>query len=82
MRKHTLTAFAFLAATTTLTACATDIPLATVEQQYTSAASQFVQLSDGVRLHMRDEGPRDAPVIFLAMVLTPAYTPGSLGWRA
>lgn len=66
MRKHTLTAFAFLAATTTLTACATDIPVATVEQQYTSAASQFVQLSDGVRLHMRDEGPRDAPVIFLA----------------
>lgn len=46
--------------------CASDLPIATAEQQYTSPASQFVQLSDGVRLHMRDEGPRDAPVIILA----------------
>jgi pimeloyl-ACP methyl ester carboxylesterase len=66
MRKQLLAAFAILAASTSLNACATDIPVATVEQKYVSSASQFVQLSDGVRLHMRDEGPRDAPVIFLA----------------
>jgi pimeloyl-ACP methyl ester carboxylesterase len=46
--------------------CASDLPIAAAEQQYTSPASQFVQLSDGVRLHMRDEGPRNAPVIILA----------------
>ncbi len=49
-----------------LTGCAVDLPIQTVEQRYTSPASQFIQLSDGVRLHVRDEGPRDAPVIFLA----------------
>jgi pimeloyl-ACP methyl ester carboxylesterase len=53
-------------ASTGLGGCATDIPVATVEQRYSSPASQFITLSDGVRLHMRDEGPRDAPVIFLA----------------
>jgi pimeloyl-ACP methyl ester carboxylesterase len=66
MRKHIFTAFALASAAFTLGACATDIPVATVEQQYSSPASQFIQLSDGVRLHMRDEGPRDAPVIILA----------------
>jgi pimeloyl-ACP methyl ester carboxylesterase len=66
MRKPILSAFALVTATFGLTACATDIPVATVESQYTSPASQFIQLSDGVRLHMRDEGPRDAPVIILA----------------
>lgn len=66
MRKNLLTALTLAAAITTLTACATDIPVATVEQRYVSPASQFLNLSDGVRLHVRDEGPRDAPVIVLA----------------
>jgi pimeloyl-ACP methyl ester carboxylesterase len=65
MRKHFISALA-LTASLTLSGCATDLPIATAEQRYTSPASQFVQLSDGVRLHMRDEGPRDAPVIILA----------------
>jgi pimeloyl-ACP methyl ester carboxylesterase len=66
MHKPILSVLALVTATLGLSACATDIPVATVEQQYTSPASQFVQLSDGVRLHMRDEGPPDAPVIILA----------------
>lgn len=66
MRKQLLTTFAFAIASFGLAACATDIPVATVEREYSSPASQFIQLSDGVRLHMRDEGPRDAPVIILA----------------
>jgi pimeloyl-ACP methyl ester carboxylesterase len=66
MRKYLLTVFALTASALGLGACSTDLPIKTVEQQYSSPASQFVQLSDGVRLHMRDEGPRDAPVIILA----------------
>ncbi|NJR20296.1 MAG: alpha/beta hydrolase [Hyphomonadaceae bacterium] len=53
-------------ASVTISACATDIPAQTIEQRYSSPASQFLQLSDGVRLHVRDEGRRDAPVIILA----------------
>jgi pimeloyl-ACP methyl ester carboxylesterase len=66
MRKHVLTTFALIAASFGLMACATDLPVQTIEQRYVSPASQFLQLSDGVRLHVRDEGPRDAPVIVLA----------------
>jgi pimeloyl-ACP methyl ester carboxylesterase len=66
MRKNTLTAFALSTIALGLTACAQDLPIQTAEQRYTSPASQFIQLSDGVRLHMRDEGPRDAPAIILA----------------
>jgi pimeloyl-ACP methyl ester carboxylesterase len=67
MRKLINSALAFtFTASFGLSGCATDLPIATAEQRYTSPASQFIQLSDGVRLHMRDEGPRDAPVIILA----------------
>lgn len=67
MHKTILSAFALATlASTALGGCATDIPVATVEQRYSSPASQFITMSDGVRLHMRDEGPRDAPVIILA----------------
>lgn len=68
MRKLIKTAFAIAMSVGVLglTACNKDLPIQTVEQRYVSPASQFVQLSDGVRLHVRDEGPRDAPVIFLA----------------
>jgi pimeloyl-ACP methyl ester carboxylesterase len=67
MRKYLISALALtLTASLGLSGCATDLPVAAAEQRYTSPASQFIQLSDGVRLHMRDEGPRDAPVIILA----------------
>ncbi|MCR5872780.1 alpha/beta hydrolase [Phenylobacterium sp. J426] len=44
---------------------ARDIPYAALEAKYASVSSQYVDLSDGVRLHYRDEGPRDAPAIVL-----------------
>jgi pimeloyl-ACP methyl ester carboxylesterase len=67
MRKNIVAAVACVVLVGLMTAsCASDLPVTTAEQRYTSPASQFIQLSDGVRLHMRDEGPRDAPVIILA----------------
>jgi len=41
-----------------------DIPAATLEAKYGNAASQYT-LIDGVRIHYRDEGSRDAPVVVL-----------------
>ena len=48
-----------------LASCATDLPAQTVEQRYTTAASQFITLTDGTRLHVRDEGNRNGPVLVL-----------------
>ena len=33
--------------------------------QYTNEASQFIELDNGLTVHVRDEGPRDAPAIIL-----------------
>ncbi|WP_299321278.1 alpha/beta hydrolase [Parasphingopyxis sp.] len=33
--------------------------------QYANDASQFIELDNGLTVHVRDEGPRDAPVILL-----------------
>ena len=66
MLKHIVSILTLTGAALGLVGCATDIPVQLAEQRYTSPASRFIQISDGVRLHMRDEGPRDAPVIILA----------------
>jgi len=50
---------------TPLAACVADIPSATLEQRYTTPASTFITATDGTRVHMRDEGPRDGPVLML-----------------
>jgi pimeloyl-ACP methyl ester carboxylesterase len=42
-----------------------DIPLAELKAHYASPASQFVELSPGFTVHLRDEGPRDAPALLL-----------------
>jgi hypothetical protein len=42
-----------------------DIPRATLELKYAKPPSEFVQLADGTRAHVRDRGPRDAPVLVL-----------------
>lgn len=42
-----------------------DIPRAALEAKYTNADSRFLDLRDGVRVHYRDTGPRDAPVLVL-----------------
>lgn len=42
-----------------------DIPRAVLEARYATPPSKFLILSDGTRVHYRDRGPRDAPVIIL-----------------
>lgn len=42
-----------------------DIPYATLESRYASGASQYIELSDGVRMHYRVHGPATAPVLIL-----------------
>lgn len=42
-----------------------DVPAAEARARYASPASQFVALSPGFTVHLRDEGPRDAPAVVL-----------------
>ena len=42
-----------------------DIPRATLEAKYATPPSEFLQLPDGSRAHVRDRGPHDATVIVL-----------------
>ncbi len=42
-----------------------DIPRTVLEAKYAGAPSQFVVLRDGARVHYRDRGPREAPVLVL-----------------
>ncbi len=42
-----------------------DIPRGALEAKYAKPPSQFVMLPDGARAHIRDQGPRDAPVLVL-----------------
>lgn len=43
-----------------------DIPVATLKAKYANDASQFVELSPGTVIHVRDEGPRDGfPIVLV-----------------
>jgi pimeloyl-ACP methyl ester carboxylesterase len=42
-----------------------DIPRKVLEARYATPPSQFVMLPDGARVHYRDRGSRDAPVLLL-----------------
>ena len=42
-----------------------DIPRATLEAKYGTPPSQYLELADGTRAHVRDEGPRNASVLVL-----------------
>jgi len=42
-----------------------DIPRADLEAKYAKAPSQFIVLPDGARAHVRDQGPKNAPVLVL-----------------
>jgi len=53
-----------------------DIPASDLEARYTNAASRFMNVA-GARIHYRDEGPQDAPVI----VLIHANFASLLGWE-
>jgi len=41
------------------------IPYETLEAKYANSASRYVTLSDGVRVHYRDQGRRDGPVLVM-----------------
>ena len=42
-----------------------DIPYAVLAARYASADSRFLDLPGGLRVHYRDQGPRDAPVLVM-----------------
>lgn len=42
-----------------------EIPFETLEARYANADSRFIDLADGVRLHYRDEGKKDGPLLLL-----------------
>jgi pimeloyl-ACP methyl ester carboxylesterase len=42
-----------------------DIPASDLRTKYANAESEFVDLGDGLTVHLRDEGPMDAPAIIL-----------------
>jgi len=42
-----------------------DTDAAEMRAKYGAAPSQFIEIADGVRVHLRDEGPKDAPAIIL-----------------
>ena len=44
---------------------AADVPVAELKAKYANAESEFVDLGGGLTVHLRDEGPQDAPAIIL-----------------
>lgn len=42
-----------------------DIPVNELRAKYANAESEFVDLGNGLTVHLRDEGPKDAPAIIL-----------------
>jgi pimeloyl-ACP methyl ester carboxylesterase len=44
---------------------APELSVAQLKAEYTNAESEFVDLGDGLTVHLRDEGPADAPAIIL-----------------
>lgn len=59
-------AAALAVAATLLAGCAQpEIPYSTLAARYANAESRWLALPDGVRVHYRDEGPREAPAIVL-----------------
>jgi pimeloyl-ACP methyl ester carboxylesterase len=44
---------------------APDIPVKELRAKYANAQSEFVKLDNGLTIHLRDEGPKDAPAIIL-----------------
>ncbi len=44
---------------------APDVPVAELKAKYANSESEFVDLGNGLVVHLRDEGPKDAPAIIL-----------------
>jgi pimeloyl-ACP methyl ester carboxylesterase len=44
---------------------APDVPMSELRAKYANGESEFVKLDNGLTVHLRDEGPKDAPAIIL-----------------
>lgn len=61
-----------------LTACATrEIPFETLEARYALPSSSFIELEGGERIHVTDEGPRDARTL----VMVHGFAASVHAWR-
>ncbi len=58
------------------------IPRPALERLYANAASRFLDLPSGTRIHYRDEGPRDAPLTLLLLHGTASSLHTWEGWVA
>lgn len=56
---------AILATCLALAGCAADIPYPDLEKKYGNAASRYMELPNGVRVHYRDQGKRDGPTLVM-----------------
>lgn len=65
MRPFARLILAGLAALSLSGCLAADIPYPTLEAKYASPASRYMDLPGDLRVHYRDEGPRDAPAVVL-----------------
>jgi pimeloyl-ACP methyl ester carboxylesterase len=54
-----------VAAGLVLAGCAGDIPYAELEAKYAGPAARYMELPGGLRVHYRDEGRRDGPVLVM-----------------
>ena len=62
-----------------LSACvAPDLPYAELEERYASPASRYLETDEGLRIHYRDEGPRDAPT---TIVLVHGFAASLHAWE-
>ena len=57
-----------------------DRPRAALEAKYLTAPGDYLEVA-GLRLHVRDSGPRDTPAVVMLHGFGPACTPGSRGRR-
>lgn len=62
-----------------LSACvAPDLPYAELEERYASPASRYLETDEGLRIHYRDEGPKDAPT---TIVLVHGFAASLHAWE-
>ena len=78
MRRLNLAALAAAAAIGLSGCLAGDIPYATLETRYASPASRYADLPGGLRVHYRDQGPRDAARI---LVLIHGFSASLHAWE-
>lgn len=76
-----LALLALAAAATFLWLSAPDLPAAELEARFQTPQDHWLDLGDGLRVHYRDEGPAEAPVLVLLHGYGDAYATWE-GWAA